>query len=385
MSGRATIAVVTGSRAEYGLLRSSMRAIERHDGLRLRVVVAGSHFVKPADTWREVADEHEIAARVEMQREGEARNRLGDAASLARGIQGFADPFAADEPDCVLILGDRIEAFAAASAASVMGIPVAHIHGGDRAEGVADEAMRHAITKLSHIHFPATEGSGDRILRLGEDPQRVHVVGSPAVDGLDAISPVSDEEFAALGGPDTLVSFHPIGRSDDEEARDTTLVLNGLRGRRLLAMMPNQDAGREGVARVLREWERAGEARVLEHLPRDRFVALCKAMAARGGVIVGNSSAGLIECSALRPCLPCVNIGPRQSGRERPASVLDVARPDAGLIASALDRAGSMDRGAIEHPYGDGRAGERIASLLAQAGIGDAGTRASLVRKRNSH
>ncbi len=385
MSAEATIAVVTGSRAEYGLLRSTMRAINERNDLRLRVIVAGSHFVKPAETWREVAAEHEIAARVAMQRDNETRDRVGDALSLARGISGLADAFAAIKPDCVLVLGDRIEAFAAASAASVMGIPVAHIHGGDRAEGVADEAMRHAITKLSHIHFPATECSGERIRRMGEDPQRVHVVGSPAIDGLDAIPAMDESDFAALGSPDTLLSMHPIGRSDGEEARDAKPVLKGLRGRRVLAMMPNHDAGREGIARAIREAEGEGTVAVLEHLPRDRFVGLCKAMAARGGVIVGNSSAGLIECAALRPCLPCVNIGPRQSGRERPSCVFDVAKPDGGDLANAIGRAVAMNRGGVEHPYGDGGTGERIASILANAGLNDPGIRAALVRKHNSY
>jgi UDP-hydrolysing UDP-N-acetyl-D-glucosamine 2-epimerase len=380
-----TIATVTGSRAEYGLLRSTMRAIDNHDGLRQHVIVAGSHNIKPAETWREIADDFDIGPRVEMQRDGEPRDRLHDALSLARGIEGFASQFTAIKPDCVLLLGDRIEAFAAASAASVMGIPVAHIHGGDRAEGVADEAMRHAITKLSHIHFPATEQSAARLLRLGEDPRQVHVVGSPAIDGLETIAPMSDADFAALGSPDTLLSLHPIGRSDEVEANDAAAVLTALRGRRVLAMMPNLDAGRGGIARVLREAEHEENVRVLEHLPRERFVALCKALASRGGVLVGNSSAGLIECSALRPCLPCVNIGPRQSGRERPASVVDVEDPNPNSVAEAMHRAGTIDRSSVHHPYGDGRTGERIAAILAGAGLGDETVRSRLVRKRNAY
>jgi UDP-hydrolysing UDP-N-acetyl-D-glucosamine 2-epimerase len=380
-----TIATVTGSRAEYGLLRSTMDAIERHDGLRQRVIVAGSHNIQPAETWREIAEVFNIDARVVMQRDDEPRDRHHDALSLARGIEAFAGHFAAMRPDCVLLLGDRIEPFAAASAASVMGIPVAHIHGGDRAEGVADEAMRHAITKLSHIHFPATERSGERLLRLGEDARHVHVVGSPAIDGLDAVQPMSDRDFEALGRPDTLLCLHPIGRSDEAEARDATVLLAALHDRRVLAMKPNLDAGREGIARALRAAERDDRVRLLEHLPRDRFVALCKTLASRGGVLIGNSSAGLIECSALRPSLPCVNIGPRQSGRERPASVLDVEEPTADSVAHAIDKACSIDRSASEHPYGDGRTGERIASLLAESGLADERVRAGLVRKRNAY
>lgn len=384
MSGRATIAVVTGTRAEFGLLRSTMRAIEREESLALRVIASGSHFLGPAETWREVAEEFEIWARVEMQREGEARDRLHDAIALGRGVEGFARAFAEAGADCVVVLGDRIEAFGAASAASVMGVPVAHIHGGDRAEGVADEAMRHAITKLAHLHFPATPGSGDRIVRMGESPERVHVVGSPAIDGLSAIEPMDDSAFGALGSPWVVFCMHPIGRSDDAERRDTAAMLTSLGGKRVVALMPNHDAGRAGIVRAIREAEGSGLVRVAEHLSRDRFVALCKRVAREGGVIVGNSSAGLIECSALSPALPCVNVGPRQAGRERPSSVIDAEGTDASSISRALARAAEVRRGRVDHPYGDGHAGERIASILREAGLGDAGARGALVRKRNS-
>ncbi len=385
MSGRSTIAVVTGTRAEFGLLRSTMRAIGAEQSLELRVVVAGSHFLSPAETWREVEAEFEIAARVEMQRGGEPRDRLGDAMALGRGISGFADAFSEIGADCVLVLGDRIEAFGAASAASVMGIPVAHVHGGDCAEGVADEAMRHAITKLAHIHLPATKQSGERIVRMGESPERVHVVGSPAIDGLSAIPAMKDAEFASLGCPQIVFCMHPIGRDDDAERRDAGLVLEALRDRRVLALMPNHDAGREGIVRAIHEAGRSGNLRVAEHLSRDRFVALCKRVACEGGVIVGNSSAGLIECSALAPALPCVNVGARQAGRERPSSVVDPEGNDRASITRALGLAQEIDRGRVDHPYGDGRAGERIASILRDSGFGDAATRAALVRKHNAY
>jgi UDP-hydrolysing UDP-N-acetyl-D-glucosamine 2-epimerase len=385
VSDRATIAVVTGTRAEFGLLRSTMRAIDADDSLTLRVVVAGSHFLKPAETWREVAAEFEIAGRVEMQRDDERRDRLHDAIALGRGVEGFARVFADLDAQCVLVLGDRIEAFGAASAASVMGLPVAHVHGGDRAEGVADEAMRHAITKLAHIHLPATRASADRIVRMGESAERVHVVGSPAIDGLSAIHAMGDREFESMGSPQAVFCLHPIGRSDDEECADARAVLEALRDRRVVALMPNHDAGRGGIVRAIEEAERAGNVRVVEHLARDRFVALCKRVAREGGVIVGNSSAGLIECAALDPALPCVNVGPRQSGRERPSSVVDSERIDAASLARALDRAGRVDRAACVHPYGDGRAGERIASILRDSGLGDAIARRGLVRKRNAY
>lgn len=375
-----TICVVTGTRAEFGLLAPVMRAIDEHPALTLRVVACGSHLLAPAHTVREVEAAFPVAARVLMQRDDEARDRTNDAIALGRGVEGFARVFDEMRPSCVVVLGDRIEAFAAASAASVMGVPVAHIHGGDRAEGVADEAMRHAITKLAHLHFPATTLSGERIMRMGEDPARVRVVGSPAIDGLRGIGAMPDAEYAGLGSPQVIVSLHPIGRTDAEERVDAETVLSALQGRRVLALMPNHDAGREGIARALRGAAERDRITLVEHLARARFVSLCLRVAHEGGVIVGNSSAGLIECAALTPALPCVNVGPRQGGRERPASVVDCEPLDAASLSRAMGVAAGLRGLAPDHPYGDGRTGPRIAETLAGTGLGEPG----LVRKRNA-
>ena len=180
------VAVITGSRADFGLLRSTMDAIETHPDLELQVVASGAHLLPPDRTIEEVRSRVRVDAVVEMQSPG-VFGRSADAAAVGRGVSGFAEVLDRLDPQVVLVLGDRIEAFAAASAASIGGRILAHVHGGDRAEGVADEAMRHAITKLAHLHFAATEESGERILRLGEAPSTVHVVGSPAIDGLEEI------------------------------------------------------------------------------------------------------------------------------------------------------------------------------------------------------
>ncbi|MFN9973571.1 MAG: UDP-N-acetylglucosamine 2-epimerase, partial [Phycisphaerae bacterium] len=181
--GKKRIAVVTGSRAEFGLLRPVMTAIAAQPTLELAVIAAGSHLLLPANTVHEVKQAFRVGAVVPMQQPGK-HTRIDDAEALGRGIARFARTFYKMNVDCVVVLGDRIEAFAAASAAAIGGIRVAHIHGGDRAEGVADESMRHAITKLAHIHFPASAESAQRILGLGEHPSTVHLVGSPAIDGL---------------------------------------------------------------------------------------------------------------------------------------------------------------------------------------------------------
>lgn len=381
MKGPATICVVTGTRAEFGLLAPVMRAIDEHPALTLRVVAGGSHLLQPARTIREVEAAFPVAATVAMQRDDEPRDRDHDALALARGIEGCARAFVEIRPGCVLVLGDRIEAFAAACASSIMGVPLAHVHGGDRAEGIADEAMRHAISKLAHLHFAATAMSGERLVRMGEDRSRVRVVGSPAIDGLRDIAPMGDAEYASLGSPSVILSLHPLGRSDAEERVDTEVLLSFLRGRPTLALMPNHDAGRDGIVRALRASAARGDVTLVEHLPRDRFVAMCARVAAGGGVIVGNSSAGLIECAALPVALACVNIGTRQAGRERPASVVDCPEMQADALSDALARAARVSGAAIAHPYGDGRTGERIASALASIDL----TGASLVRKHNSY
>lgn len=356
------VAVVTGSRAEFGLLETVMRAIDGGDGLELLTIVAGAHLLEPAGTWREVADRWPIAAKVPMQQPGD-RSRLDDAAALGRGAHEFAHVFAQLEPDWVVVLGDRIEAFAAAAAASVGGVALAHIHGGDRAEGVADEAMRHAITKLAHLHLPATEQSAQRIVRMGEEASRVHVVGSPAIDDLARIEPIGDDRWREWGEPEIILLLHPIGRSAELEQAGASGVIEALAGRRVLVLRPNSDPGWQGIAGALQAAQDRGDlACLLAHLPRHEFVGALKRLRSAGGALVGNSSAGLIEAAALR--LAVVDIGPRQRGRERPANVIHIDSSAPDSVRGALTMAQSLDMSGLSHPYGDGQTGRQIADLL---------------------
>lgn len=360
-----TIAVITGSRAEFGLLDPVMRAVRVQPSLDLQVIVGGSHLLPPAETWRDVpAAGFEIAATVTMQHEGES-GRAADAVALGRGVEGFARAFAKIEPHWVVVLGDRIEAFAAAAAASVSGIAVAHLHGGDRAEGIADEAMRHAITKLAHLHFPATEASAQRILRMGERPEFVHVVGSPAIDGLDRIGAMSDAEASEWNDPAAVLLMHPSGLDEGDERALVRSTINAIASafseRAVLCLAPNHDPGRAALLDEVATAVRRFNWPIVHHLPRPRFIALLKRLAAREGLIVGNSSAGLIEAAALQ--LPAVNVGPRQAGRERPDNVVDAENSDA--IPGAIRAVRRLDRAQLSHPYGDGRTGTRVASLLA--------------------
>ena len=355
LGARRTIAVVTGTRAEFGLLRPVIRAIERHPSLNLRLIVTGTHLLGREPTARDIEAEFEIAASIEMQG-AEDHGRLSNSAATGRGMARIAEWIERNPVDVVLVLGDRIEAFAAAAAAAIGGVRVAHMHGGDRAEGVADESMRHAITKLAHMHLPATATSAERIIAMGEEPLSVHLVGSPAIDRLSDIVPMNDEQLAQVSSPQIVFLLHPTGRPDEEEFADATRLLRlCMHAGPTLAMHPNHDPGRGGIMRAI---EQSGCVSCA-HLPRERWIGLLK----RVGVIVGNSSAGLIECAALG--LPCINAGPRQAGREMPGNVIDIADWDFGAIDMALGRALQDPPAPILHPYGDGRSGERTAHILA--------------------
>jgi len=365
VSAATPICVVTGTRAECGLLEPVMRAIQRDARLRLQVIVAGAHLLPPAFTRREIEAHFRIDASVYMQAP-DRTGRAADAIALGRGVSGFADAFERLAPEWVVVLGDRIEAFAAAAAASVGGVGLAHIHAGDRAEGVADEAMRHAISKLAHLHLAATRQSAERLEKMGESRDTIRVVGSPAIDGLDDIPPLDDDAFADLGSPQVVLLLHPAGRADAEERAACERALRALEGRSVLALHPNHDPGRDAILDALRAAEGDGRIRLVAHLPRAAFVGLLRRIANAGGALVGNSSAGLIEAAAVR--CPVVDLGPRQGGRERPGNVVHTDAADAADIARALREATGRDLSTLAHPYGDGGAGPRIASAVAEAG-----------------
>ncbi|HVU65169.1 MAG TPA: UDP-N-acetylglucosamine 2-epimerase [Phycisphaerales bacterium] len=412
------ILIITGSRSEFGLLRPVMRAVHKHKRLQLLVAVAGEHLLAPAHTWKEVAKEFRIDAKIPMQRRAD-RGRLDHAAACARGMAGFAAAYRKLKPDWVVVLGDRIEAFAAASAASIAGIAVCHIHGGDRAEGIADEAMRHAITKLAHLHCAATAQSAERILKLGEASTYVHVTGSPAIDGLAGIKPISRRELGPWSNVGTVILHHPAGLPPEREDAYIQTILHIVDENApgdILCLAPNHDPGREIILKALLARVRTPANRVAyalpegyegrsvfkpraapseeclrnvgdrkwfytDHLPRTQFLRLLKFLREQDcGLLVGNSSAGLIEAAALG--VRVLNVGPRQAGRERFGLVEDLPEP---ATREGDDRTTSiLSRRRTEvgpSPFGDGRAGPRIAALLAKFDPHDP----ALLRKRNSY
>ncbi len=351
------VALITGTRAEYGILKCVLDAAGAHPKLEPKLIVTGTHLI--TQSARDIT--HPIAARVRMQRRHQA-GYDADAQALARGVAGLGKAYTVLRPDIVVVLGDRIEMLAAATAAAVSGRRIAHIHGGDRAEGVADEAMRHAVSKLSHLHFAATAQSRRRLIRMGEDPGTVFNVGSPAIDALRGVAPAPD-------APTLLIMQHPVGAEDDQERAWMDATLRATKTHDRLVFAPNHDPGSAGIRQAIADHG----ITPVEHLPRERFLALLAGACA----IVGNSSAGLIEAAALRT--PCVNIGHRQGGREAPGSVTACAYSQRAVRA-ACNTALAMETRRLRHPYGRGDAGQRIANLLADLPLDTWPT-----RKRNTY
>ena len=375
------ICVVTGTRAEYGLLRPVMRAIEADRKLHLQLVVAGMHLSRRFGyTVREVsADGFRVDARVRMTPAEDTSEAY--AASVGLGVRGLARAFARLKPDVVLVLGDRVEAFAAATAAALSNIIVAHMHGGDRARAGHDDYMRHAITKMSHLHFAATRASARRIRRLGERPDRIWVVGAPGLDEIrsaDLPSPDLLRRRYRLDptAPFLLVVQHPVSTRPARAAAEMRATLAAVvdSGLPALVVYPNADAGgRAMIAEIERAAERHAERlRAVPSLPRLDYLALLK----HAACLVGNSSSGIIEAPALKTA--AVNVGDRQEGRERGGNVIDVGSSRREIlrgIRKALEDGEFRRRLArCRNPYGDGRTGPRVARILARVPL-DGGLR----------
>ncbi len=369
------ICVVTGSRSEYGLLRPVLQAIQYSARCELRLVVAGMHLAHEfGNTYREIEEDgFAIDARVDMTLSGDSHAAM--AKGIGIGIHGMAQALETLNPDIVLVLGDRTEAFAAAVAGAALNKIVAHIHGGEVTRGGLDESMRHAITKLAHIHFVATECSRQRVLRLGEQKEHVIVTGAPGLDSVLGQQLYSREELARrleipLSHPLILLVQHAVSTTADDAAEEMSETLAALAelGHPTIAIYPNCDPGGRRAVDQLRAGEFADWLHVFPSFDHKTYLSLLAA----SDVMVGNSSSGIMEAAALH--VPVVNIGTRQHGRERSAGVLDVPHEQVAIrdaIRHALEakdfreqvrRAGSV--------YGDGQASRRVVEYLSSLRLG---------------
>jgi UDP-N-acetylglucosamine 2-epimerase (non-hydrolysing)/GDP/UDP-N,N'-diacetylbacillosamine 2-epimerase (hydrolysing) len=361
------ICVVTGSRADYGLLYWPMRLIAEDDDFELQVVVTGMHL-SPAfgETWCQIeADGFAIASKVEMLLAGDSP--VAVAKSVGLGVIGFADTFECLRPDLLMVLGDRFEILAAVQAALFARIPVAHMCGGDVTEGAFDESIRHAITKMAHIHFPTNADAARRLVAMGENPEHVHTVGSPGLDRIRLMTFMArDAFFDALGmtprARNLLVVFHPATLESGSPLAQLEELLAALENLGpqvgLLITGANADtAGQRINARLQALAESHPNAAFRLSLGSELFI---NALQHVDG-IVGNSSSGLYEAPSFG--IPTVNIGDRQKGRLRAASVIDCA-PERQAIRAAIDNALALGRQLTVNPYGDGQAAELILDNL---------------------
>lgn len=363
---RRHIAIVTGSRADYGLLSGLAREIAADPDCRLTVVATGTHLsARFGMTVDEIRRDGFDPVAVPCLDDGDSR--LDMALASARALAGLAEALAQAAPELVVVLGDRFEILAAAQAALLLGIPLAHLHGGEVTEGAVDESIRHANTKMASLHFVAAAPYARRVVRMGEPPDRVFTVGAPGVDAVaEADATLADSLQPPLRPPVFLVTYHPVTLRQDSEAVAVAALLRALDAfpqARVVVTGVNADAGNRQVAALMDQWVAANCDRASLHvsLGQRRYLAAMK----RSACVIGNSSSGLIEAPAAG--VPTVNIGDRQAGRLRGPSVIDCAE-DTAAIVSAIARALDPDFRRLAFstapPYGGGGVARAVLDVL---------------------
>lgn len=370
------ICVVTGSRADYGLLRLVMNGVREAPNLELQVIVTGMHLSPDFGfTFREIQEDgFRIDRKVEMLLGSDSP--VGVAKSMGLGLIGFADALEELQPDLMLVLGDRFEIFSAVSAAMVARIPVAHLHGGESTEGAFDEGIRHSITKMSQLHFAATETYRNRIIQLGEDPGHVFNVGATGIDNIKCLRLLDRERLEAdlgfkLGDRNLLVTFHPVTLEDatsSHQFKQLLEALSDLKDTRLIFTRPNADTDGRIIIALMEEYvsRNSKTAIAVSSLGSIKFLSTMQYMDG----VVGNSSSGLIEA----PSFPVgtVNIGDRQKGRIKAKSVID-CEPNAVSIGKAIQKLFSSGFQKailnVENPYGSGGAAKKIVDTLKKVNI----------------
>lgn len=364
------ICVVTGTRAEYGQLRWVMEGIRETIGLELQLIVTGMHLSPEFGlTYREIEqDGFRIDHKVEMLLSSDSA--VGLTKSMGLGLIGFGDTLQQLQPDLMLVLGDRFEIFSAVAAALLARIPVAHLHGGETTEGVFDESIRHSITKMSHLHFVAAEEYRKRVIQLGEQPERVFLVGGLGLDNFKKLKlldrPALEDSLGfKLGERNLLVTFHPVTLEDAKPADQMTellVALEELDDTHLIFTMPNADTGGRVLAEMIEQYVAShANAHAFTSLGQLRYLSCIRHVDG----LVGNSSSGLTEAPSFGK--GTVNVGDRQRGRLKAVSVIDCG-PDRKSVSSALNQLFSPEfqvkLKAIRNPYGEGGASEKIVKVL---------------------
>ena len=367
------ICVVTGTRAEYGLLSRLIRMIDEAPETLLQLVVTNMHLSPTyGETWHEIeADGFRIDCRVPILEEGK-NDAVATLHAMSRAIRGFADAFASLSPDLLVLLGDRYEVLAAAEAALIERIPIAHIHGGEITEGAYDDAIRHSVTKMSHLHFTSTEEYRRRVIQLGEQPDRVFNVGALGVENVRLLPLLGKEDIEEsigfrLDRNTVLVTYHPVTLGDGNVERDIEAFLAALEakaGLRAVFTMPNSDNGSEIISSAIRNFVATHPDRAIffKSLGLKRYLSVMKEV----GAVVGNSSSGILEVPSFG--IPTLDVGDRQKGRIAAESIVHCGT-DQASIAAGLDRVLSEDFRrfcrTVENPYGKEGTAKTIFDTIA--------------------
>jgi UDP-hydrolysing UDP-N-acetyl-D-glucosamine 2-epimerase len=369
------LCVVTGTRAEYGLLYWLMKEIEQDKDLELQILATGMHLAPEFGlTFREIEhDGFRIDAKVEMLLSSDTP--VGVAKSIGLGVIGMAEALERLKPDLLILLGDRYEILAAAQAAMTARVPIAHIHGGETTEGAMDEAIRHAVTKMAHLHFVAAEPYRKRVIQMGEHPERVFCYGAPGIDYIKKLNLMTKEQLEEslsfrLGALNFLVTYHPVTLQDSSEEAVVNLLraLDQFPEAHIIATKPNSDVGGRRIARKLEEYAAARPERVClaASLGQVRYLSAIR----HTDVVIGNSSSGIIEAPLFRK--PTVNIGDRQKGRLAGESVIHCRETESDIVAAiriALSPEFQKTLEKVESLYGDGGASLRIKETLKRISL----------------
>jgi GDP/UDP-N,N'-diacetylbacillosamine 2-epimerase (hydrolysing) len=362
------IIYITGTRADYGLMRTTLFAISHDPQLDLHLIVTGMHMDEAhGKTQNEIeSDGFKIAGYVETDLSGADRSFM--ARAIGTMIIGFSDLLEREQPDFVLLLGDRGEMLAGAIAALHLNIPVVHIHGGERS-GTVDDPVRHAISKMSHYHFTATQDAATRLIKMGERGDRVFCVGAPGLDGLKDQAQSSRAECLKTADfsenrPVALMVFHPVVQEIDDGPRQVREIIDALLNLdfQIVLLTPNADLGGNEILQALTATSGHADIRIFNHLQRQEFLSWLS----NADVMIGNSSSGIIEAATFGT--PVINIGKRQMLRQRNANVMDV-EPDGAAIGAALIDVLKHGRFVGTNVYGDGATAPRITKLLTSISL----------------
>lgn len=365
------VAVFTGTRAEYGLLYWLLKDIKADSELTLQLIVSGMHLSPEfGHTYHQIEqDGFVIDEKIEILLSSDSA--VGVAKSMGLGVLGFADALNRLKPDVFIILGDRFEALAAAQTAMILRIPIIHIHGGELTEGAYDDAIRHAITKLSYLHGTSTEEYRQRVIQLGESPERVINIGAIGLDHLNRATFMSIDELSVslnfkLNKPFFVVTYHPVTLGDESPEISFRALLDALDeypDHQIIITYPNADNGGRRIIPILEEYARKNSTRVLAipSLGQVRYLSLV----AHAAAVIGNSSSGIIEVPAFD--VPTVNIGIRQKGRLAAKSVLNAGPNQQSIsesIQKAISRCYKEPKEQVHNPYGQGNTSGQVIQMI---------------------